>query len=148
MTTKSTNTHIVDWRKGAVASQLTTENAALMAEPIPEYKGTFNGDVLANNINAYSISCNEITMSAIDGVNAGDASAGQAQLVIGPGAVVINTTNVRADSLIFVSHADAMGSAALYTLSSDIVPGVSFIVKSNAGGGNADKFNWLIINRT
>ena len=87
-----------------------------------------------------------INVTTVNGVNAGSASCGQAQLVIGPGAVTINTTAVKATSLIFVSHADAMGSSALYVLSSEIVPGVSFTVHSNGGGGNADVFNWLLIN--
>lgn len=88
-----------------------------------------------------------LKIASATGVNAGAATAGRAQLENNPGTVTINTTAVKADSLIFLSHANSMGSSALYAADADIVAGVSFLVRHNAGGGNADIFNWLIINR-
>lgn len=86
----------------------------------------------------------QLRIFAINGVNARDAICGQAQLVIGPGAVTINTTAIQANSLIYISHADNLGTSALYPR--NIVPGVSFDVVSGGGGGNSDLFNWLILN--
>jgi len=71
---------------------------------------------------------------------------GQGVLSAAGGIATVYTPSVKEDSVILLSHADAVGSGALFVDPALIVPGVSFIVKSSGGGGNTDKFNWFIAN--